>query len=87
MALFSWLQRRRDATQLAKSDAIAMIARFGDDAYLAARMRAAYQSTIIDANRPPRHWSRVKAQIAKRQGIDTGLNSADRCESNARRKK
>jgi len=53
--------RRRDARALIESDAQALIERFGEDAYLEARLRQHdTDAAIIDGNRPPGHWEWVK---------------------------
>ena len=63
-----WLRRRREARALVDSDAQALIERFGEDAYLEARLRQHDASRVIDVDRPPGHWERVKEAIRKQQG-------------------
>ena len=62
---------------LVQTDAGSLIARFGDQAYFEARERA-QRSVVIDSDGPPRHWTRVKLEIAKRQRIEIGRSGADR---------
>ena len=77
MNLFAWLRSRKEASHLVQADASALIARFGDGAYFEARDRA-QRSAVIDGDRPRGHWTRVKIEIAKRQGIEIGQSGADR---------
>lgn len=57
-----------------------MIARFGYQAYYEARDRDRDErkGAVIDAARPDRHWSAVKAEIAKVTGRWVGLDTAPR---------
>lgn len=48
---------------LIKSDARALIERFGEQAYSEARFRQHDAPDVVDANRPPGHWERVKEAI------------------------
>ena len=54
---------------LIKSDARALIERFGEQAYSEARFRQHDAPDGVDANRPPDHWERVKEAILR---IDAG---------------
>ncbi len=56
-------------------DAERLIARFADRAYFEARDRVA--GRCIDGTRSRRYWTRVKMEIAKRQGITIGFTGAD----------
>jgi hypothetical protein len=48
---------------------------FNDSAYFEARERI--RGRCIDGVRPARHWTAVKLEIAKRQGVAIGLAGAD----------
>jgi uncharacterized alpha-E superfamily protein len=52
---------------LADADARNWIARFGERAHQEARLRLidARSNTVIDGNRPPCHWERVRRLIAR----------------------
>lgn len=65
-----WLEGRRRRAALVEADTDALMNGFGDDAYEVARTRARDQDqgVILDGNRPPDHWRRVGALIAKRTG-------------------
>jgi hypothetical protein len=63
--------------RLVQADADSLIVRFGDQAYFEARDRA-QRSAMIDGDRPEMHWTRVKLEIAKRQGIEIGRSGADK---------
>jgi hypothetical protein len=77
--IFSWLRRRRKAQALIDADALAMISEFGDSAYWVARDRALEQRLykIVDAERTPEHWNRVRFEIQKRTG-SRGADTATR---------
>lgn len=60
-----WLRKRREYRALVERDAENMIARFGEDAYLEARLRQHDANRVIDGNRPPGHWERVKEEIRR----------------------
>jgi hypothetical protein len=49
-----------------ESDARTFIERYGDDAYLEARLRQHGDASIIEGNRPPGHWESVKALIREK---------------------
>lgn len=63
--MFDWLRRRRAEQELVESDARVFIERFGESAYFEARLRQHDDAGIIDANRPPYHWERVKDAIGR----------------------
>ena len=65
--MFNWLRRRKVLRELIESDARALIERFGDDAYFEARVRQRNALHIVDGNRPPGHWEKVKEALRKRQ--------------------
>lgn len=71
--MFSWLRRGNSPDPLVESDARAMIERFGEDAYLEARLRQHDDVKVIDGNRPAGHWQRVKEAIRKMQLTDDSL--------------
>lgn len=75
--LTGWLGRRRELALLVREDADNFISSFGDQAYYEARNLAQHRGRVID-NRPARHWTRVKLEIAKRQGIEIGGSGANR---------
>jgi len=77
-AMVGWIKRFGDSNGLVESDARDLVERFGDQAYYEARDRAQRGGTMIDGNRPRGHWTRVKLEIAKRQGIAIGLTGSDR---------
>ncbi|TLG77815.1 hypothetical protein [Methylocystis sp. B8] len=65
--MLNWLRRRSISRALVESDAHALIERFGEDAYLEARLRQHNDERVIDGNRPLGHWERVKEAIRKRR--------------------
>ncbi len=73
----AWLRSRKEAARLVQADASTLIARFGASAYFEARDRA-QRSSVIDGDRPRGHWTRVKLEIAERQGIEVGQSGTDR---------
>ncbi len=72
------LCRRKELKRIVHKDAADLIASFGDRAYFEARDRAQRQKITIEGNRPLGHWTQVKLEIVKRQGIEIGLSGADR---------
>ena len=75
--MFGWWRRRRELKDRIDADATAMVAEHGDSAYWVARDRALELRLhrIIDADRTPEHWDRVRFEIRKRIGVrpaDTG---------------
>jgi hypothetical protein len=81
--MFGWWQRRKESQGRVGADASAMIAEFGDSAYWVARDRALELRLhkIIDAERTPEHWDRVRFQIGKRssrRGGDTATKLLER---------
>jgi hypothetical protein len=57
------------------ADADRLIARFAGRAYFEARDRVA--GRCIDGARSRRYWTRVKLEIARRQGLLIGLSGSD----------
>ena len=68
--MFGWWRRRKELHAHVDADATAMIAEFGASAYHVARDRALEQRLhkIVDAERTPEHWDRVRFEIRKRTG-------------------
>jgi hypothetical protein len=62
------------------TDADALIASYGDAAYDEARTRGREErlAKVIDGNRPPGHWQKVRREIAKRTGKQIGADSGSR---------
>ncbi|MGH7248429.1 MAG: hypothetical protein ACREH9_10020, partial [Pseudomonadota bacterium] len=76
LAMFLALLRRRAEWNAAiAADARRLIESFNESAYFEARERV--WGRCIDGARPPRHWTAVKLEIARRQGITIGLAGAD----------
>lgn len=67
--------RRVDCKAAIVADAERLIAKFNDQAYFEARDRV--KGRCVDGAPSPQHWTRVKREIAKRQGIVIGLAGAD----------
>ncbi len=59
----------------AATEAERLIARFDDRAYFEARERV--KGRCIDGDGSARYWTRVKLEVARRQGIAIGLGNAD----------
>jgi hypothetical protein len=66
----NWLRRRREARALIAADASAIITEHGESAYWVALDRALELRLhkVIDAERTPEHWDRVRFEIRKRSG-------------------
>jgi hypothetical protein len=71
----NWLRQRNASDPLVESDARALIERFGEDAYLEARLRQHNDEQVIDGNRPPGHWG--EGQGSDPQVAEAALNDAD----------
>src|SRR4051794_28511531 len=84
LEMFRRWQRYQEAVRQARCDAATLMIGFGGAAYEEARRRAweARQGQVADANRPPGHWDRVRAEIGKRTGrrgwVDTATRYLDR---------
>ncbi len=63
--MLNWLRRRKIARALVNPTR-ALLERFGDGAYLEARLRHGDALHVVDGNRPPGHWEKVKEAIRKR---------------------
>jgi hypothetical protein len=63
-----------------RQDADALIGASGQGAYDQSRTRAheARLGKMIDANRPPSHWDKVRSEIARRTGRIVGVDTATR---------
>ncbi len=61
--MFAFFRRRAEYRAIIEADAKALIERFGEQAYSEARFRQHETPDIVDANRPPGHWERVKEAI------------------------
>ncbi len=72
--VLEWL-RRSDAKAAIEADADRLIHRFRDQAYFEARQRV--KGRCLDGARSSRHWTSVKIEIARRQGIMIGQSGAD----------
>ena len=71
---------RRTGQNIVRDDADALMAGFGRAAYDEARSRAREErlGKVIGGNRPRGHWDKVRREIAKRTGMEIGLDSATR---------
>lgn len=78
--MFRWLARRREYRALIEHDAADLIARFGDQAYSEASMRARLETETVDGTRPGGHWARVKCVIAEKIGKTIGLTGREAAE-------
>ncbi len=75
--MFGFLTRWLNAPQIVVDDAADLIARYGNAAYHEARNRARL-ARLGHGDRPDEHWGRVAKEIARRQGIEVGLDTATR---------
>ena len=68
--MFGWWRRRKEMQARVDAEAVAMITELGDSAYWVARDRALELRLhkIVDAERTPEHWDRVRFEIRKRAG-------------------
>ena len=74
--MFLGLFRRRAEWKTAiAADTRRLMESFHEHAYFEARERV--RGCCIDGARPARHWTAVKLEIARRQGIAIGLAGAD----------
>lgn len=74
------LRNNRQAGDIVALDAAALTHSHGNGAYEEARTRAREerQAKVIDGNRPPGHWDKVRLEIAKRTGRKIGTDTASR---------
>lgn len=76
--MFNWLRQRDADDPLVQSDARALIERFGADAYFEARLRQHDDDVrVIDGNRPPGHWERVKCAIARERELKADQSNGE----------
>ncbi len=73
--LSGWLSRRARRKAAVRADADRLIASFKDQAYFEARDRV--KGRCVDGAGSRQYWTKVKLEIAKRQGIAIGLAGAD----------
>jgi hypothetical protein len=79
--MFRWLPKSQARARLAERDATILIARFGTRAsYIASRRVAQmHNGAVLDTNRPPCHWKRVRSivrQLLPYDGNDDGRSPA-----------
>jgi hypothetical protein len=67
---------RRLAVRQISEDACRLISAYGPQAYFKARRRA--RGETLDGELGPRHWKKVKLEIARRQKMDIGNSGGDR---------
>jgi hypothetical protein len=71
--MIGWFRRRAEYRALIEADAKALIERFGEGAYSEARFRQHDAPDVVDVNRPPGHWERVKEAIRRKESRHFGL--------------
>ncbi|HYM99546.1 MAG TPA: hypothetical protein VET25_07370 [Aestuariivirgaceae bacterium] len=78
--MFRRWQRHKEAVMQARRDAASLMIGFGNAAYEEARQRAreARLGQAVDANRPPGHWDRVRAEIGRHTGRGGWVDTATR---------
>jgi hypothetical protein len=77
--LLRWLERRKVAHRLIKSDAGDLIARYGEEAYGVARQRLHGEgAAVISEGRTKDHWARVMVEIARLSGRPAHVDTATR---------
>ncbi|MGH6840244.1 MAG: hypothetical protein ACREDT_15930 [Methylocella sp.] len=69
------LRRHAEWKAAIAADARRLIECFDESAYFEARERV--RGRCVDGARPARHWTAVKLEIARLQGIAIGLAGAD----------
>ncbi len=75
--MFGFISRWFKAPQIVVDDAADLIARYGNAAYHEARNRARL-ARLGHGDRLDEHWTSVAKEIARRQGIEVGLDTATR---------
>ena len=70
-----WMSLPAGRNAAIEADARRLIDTFAEHAYAEARARV--RGSCIDGERPVRHWTAVKREIARRQAIAIGLAGAD----------
>ncbi|MBO0732955.1 MAG: hypothetical protein J2P49_01265 [Methylocapsa sp.] len=73
--LTEWIRQRARQKASIAADARRLIESFQDAAYFEARERV--RGRCLDGTRGARYWTKVKFEIARRQGIAIGLCGAD----------
>jgi hypothetical protein len=74
-----WRERRKALRRLVETDAIDLIARYGDAAYGVACQRFHEEGTeVVSQERSKDHWTRVKVEIARRTGRRSQIDTATR---------
>lgn len=77
--LHRWLEGRKGADRLIKSDAGDLIARYGEDAYGVARQQLHDEgAAVISEGRSKNHWARVMVEIARLSGRPAQADTATR---------
>jgi hypothetical protein len=72
-------RRRREARELARTDAATLIERYGEAAYEEARTRARDAQHAIPADpKREKHWHSVRRLIARQTGRERRLDTATR---------
>jgi hypothetical protein len=68
--IFAWIEKRRKERAQVESDAAALMEEFGTSAYHVARDRSLEQRLykVVDPDRTPEHWDKVRFAIRKRMG-------------------
>ncbi len=74
-ALSGWFDRRARRKEAILADADRLIASFKDQAYFEARDRV--KGRCVDGVESRTYWTKVKLEIAARQGVAIGLAGAD----------
>lgn len=75
----AWLERRKARRHLVETDAIVLIARYGDDTYAVARQRFREEAAeVISEGRSKDHWAQVRVEIARRTGRRPETDTATR---------
>lgn len=72
-ALFPRMEGRQNFRRQIEEDAVALIERFGCQAYYEAD-QLSKGCGAIEGSRSRLHWARVKVEIARRQETDVGLS-------------
>lgn len=73
--MLAWWRRRKERQQQVIRNADNLMALFGDCAYSAALSRARHED---ENGGDPRYWFAVRREIARRTGIEVGLDTATR---------
>jgi hypothetical protein len=71
--MWSLWRRRKERRQQVIRYAINLMALYGERAYSAALARARHED---ENDRYPRHWFAVRREVARRRGVEVGLDTA-----------